>query len=132
MGSAILDAFRTTRIAIKEHGWENARPTSLRERGHAEKYPITSQERYTDQYVGDVRTGLKSCKVCHVGLMLVNTSSNLQRTDVPFLPLLLYMLEPDVEQPDLTSWYHGTSWHAQRPPPESRPDRSVHFHTASR
>ncbi|TPX17314.1 uncharacterized protein E0L32_012201 [Thyridium curvatum] len=63
MGSAILDAFRTTRIAIKEHGWENARPTSLRERGHAEKYPITSQERYTDQYVGNVRTGLKSCKM---------------------------------------------------------------------
>lgn len=63
MGSAILDACRTTSIAIKEKGFENARPFVLRQNGRSEKYPIASQERYTDAYVGDVQRGLKSCKV---------------------------------------------------------------------
>ncbi|KAK7419785.1 hypothetical protein QQX98_003157 [Neonectria punicea] len=54
MGSAILDACRTTSIAIKEHGFNNARPSALRE---------TGQERYTDDYVDDVQRGLKSCKM---------------------------------------------------------------------
>ncbi|KAF7554206.1 hypothetical protein G7Z17_g3069 [Cylindrodendrum hubeiense] len=62
-GSAILDACRTTSIAIKEKGFDNARPSVLRERGHDQKYPIASQERYTDAYVGDVQRGLKSCKM---------------------------------------------------------------------
>lgn len=64
VGSAILDACRTTSIAIKEKGFHNARPSVLRATGHNEKYPLASQERYTDEYVGDVQRGLKSCKVC--------------------------------------------------------------------
>ncbi|GJN71027.1 hypothetical protein PLIIFM63780_002382 [Purpureocillium lilacinum] len=63
MGSAILDACRTVSIAIKEKGFYNARPSVLLERGHADKYPLARQERYTDAYVGDVQRGLKSCKM---------------------------------------------------------------------
>lgn len=63
MGSAILDACRTTSMAIKERGFDNARPSVLRERGRSERYPITTQERFTDEYVGDVQRGLRSCKV---------------------------------------------------------------------
>lgn len=73
MGSAILDACRTTSVAIKERGFDNARPSVLRERGHDEKYPIASQERYTDAYVGDVQRGLKSCKV---SILRVSVSSS--------------------------------------------------------
>ncbi|EON97381.1 putative mfs peptide protein [Phaeoacremonium minimum UCRPA7] len=63
MGSAILDAFRTIAVAIKEKGFVNARPSMLRERGHANNYPIASQARYTDKYVDDVQSGLNSCKM---------------------------------------------------------------------
>lgn len=72
MGSAILDACRTTSIAMKEHGFDNARPSVLRQRNRSEKYPLASQERYTDEYVGDVQRGLKSCKVgCYDWLTLI-------------------------------------------------------------
>lgn len=96
VGSAILDACRTTSIAIKEKGFPNARPSVLRASGHNDKYPLASQERYTDEYVGDVQRGLKSCKVS-------DSSHDLQdedlqwRLDVPVLPVLLHLLEPDVE-----------------------------------
>lgn len=73
LGSAILDACRTTSIAIKEKGFDNARPSVLRERGFADKYPIACQERYTDAYVEDVQRGLKSCKVRHDMATLVLT-----------------------------------------------------------
>lgn len=63
VGSAILDAFRTISVAIKERGFINARPSMLREHGHVDKYPIASQARYTDKYVNDVQSGLNSCKV---------------------------------------------------------------------
>ncbi|KAH7241354.1 POT family-domain-containing protein [Fusarium tricinctum] len=63
VGSAILDACRTTSIAIKEKGFMNARPSVLRAQGLSDKYPIASQSRYTDEYVGDVQRGLKSCKM---------------------------------------------------------------------
>ncbi|KAL1882129.1 hypothetical protein VTK73DRAFT_2220 [Phialemonium thermophilum] len=62
-GSAILDAYRTIRIAMRERGFVNARPSVLHERGHADRYPIASQARYTDEYVEDVRKGLDSCKM---------------------------------------------------------------------
>ncbi|KAH7145596.1 POT family protein [Dactylonectria estremocensis] len=118
MGSAILDACRTTSIAIKEHGFENARPSVLREQGNEEKYPIASQERYTDAYVDDVQRGLKSCKmflffpfyficwnqmwnnlISQAGQMALHGTPNdlLQNLDpialcifIPFLDLILY------------------------------------------
>ncbi|GKT71189.1 peptide transporter PTR2-A [Colletotrichum tofieldiae] len=62
-GSAIIDALRVTRIAIKEKGFENATPSALRETGHDTLYAIASEARYTDGYVMDVMRGLKSCKM---------------------------------------------------------------------
>ncbi|KAF4339335.1 peptide transporter ptr2 [Fusarium beomiforme] len=120
VGSAILDACRTTSIAIKEKGFNNARPSVLRARGHNDKYPLTSQERYTDEYVGDVQRGLKSCKmflffpfyficwnqmwnnlISQAGTMALHGTPNdlLQNLDpialcffIPFLDLVVYPL----------------------------------------
>ncbi|KAI1012967.1 hypothetical protein LB503_001364 [Fusarium chuoi] len=120
VGSAILDACRTTSIAIKEKGFHNARPSVLRATGHNEKYPLASQERYTDEYVGDVQRGLKSCKmflffpfyficwnqmwnnlISQAGTMALHGTPNdlLQNLDpialcffIPFLDLIMYPL----------------------------------------
>ncbi|KAK7419826.1 hypothetical protein QQZ08_010659 [Neonectria magnoliae] len=73
IGSAILDS-RTTDIAIKEHGFYNARPSDLRETGHDEKYPIASQERYTDDYVDDVQHRLRPMTRIFMGFMLASIS----------------------------------------------------------
>ncbi|KAL6400986.1 putative PTR2-Di-and tripeptide permease [Ilyonectria robusta] len=100
MGSAILDACRTTSVAIKERGFDNARPSVLRERGHDEKYPIASQERYTDAYVGDVQRGLKSCKmwnnlISQAGQMALHGTPNdlLQNLDPIALCLFIPLLD---------------------------------------
>ncbi|KAJ0270205.1 hypothetical protein COL940_011865, partial [Colletotrichum noveboracense] len=61
-GSAIVDAFRVTSIAIKEKGFENATPSALRESGHESKYVIAREAKYTDEYVMDVMRGLNSRK----------------------------------------------------------------------
>ncbi|RGP68723.1 putative ptr2-di-and tripeptide permease [Fusarium sporotrichioides] len=120
VGSAILDACRTTSIAIKEKGFQNARPSVLRDRGHSDKYPLATQERYTDAYVGDVQRGLKSCKmflffpfyficwnqmwnnlISQAGTMALHGTPNdlLQNLDpialcffIPFLDLVVYPL----------------------------------------
>ncbi|KAG9503325.1 hypothetical protein J7337_006170 [Fusarium musae] len=120
VGSAILDACRTTSIAIKEKGFDNARPSVLRATGHSDKYPLASQERYTDEYVGDVQRGLKSCKmflffpfyficwnqmwnnlISQAGTMALHGTPNdlLQNLDpialcffIPFLDLIVYPL----------------------------------------
>ncbi|KAK2049495.1 POT family protein [Colletotrichum somersetense] len=62
-GSAIIDALRVTRIAIKEKGFENATPSALRQSGRDANYAIVNEARYTDRYVMDVMRGLKSCKM---------------------------------------------------------------------
>ncbi|KAE9567135.1 hypothetical protein CGMCC3_g16730 [Colletotrichum fructicola] len=62
-GSAIVDAFRVTSIAIKEKGFENATPSALRESGHESNYAIAREAKYTDEYVMDVMRGLNSCKM---------------------------------------------------------------------
>ncbi|KAI8300828.1 putative peptide transporter ptr2 [Colletotrichum sp. SAR11_240] len=62
-GSAIVDAFRATSIAIKEKGFENATLSALRESGHESKYAIAREAKYTDEYVMDVMRGLNSCKM---------------------------------------------------------------------
>ncbi|KAI9150452.1 putative peptide transporter ptr2 [Paramyrothecium foliicola] len=63
ISSAILDACRTTSVAMREKGFVNAKPSVLREHGRDGRYPIASQERYTDEYVKDVQRGLRSCKM---------------------------------------------------------------------
>ena len=42
VSSAILDTCCTTSIAIKEKGFDNARPSVLRVTGNEEKYPLAS------------------------------------------------------------------------------------------
>ncbi|KAK7949539.1 hypothetical protein PG988_016178 [Apiospora saccharicola] len=50
-GSPLLDAGRVTAAAWRAKGFENAKPALLRDRG------------YSNQYVSDVRRGLRSCKM---------------------------------------------------------------------
>lgn len=85
----------------------NARPSVLRAQGHSDKYPIASQSRYTDEYVGDVQRGLKSCKVCE-SFTVFCYRYTYTIIDVPFLPILFHLLESDVEQSHLPSWNYGT------------------------
>ena len=106
MGSAILDACRTTGIAMKEHGFDNARPSVLRQRGRNDRYPLASQQRFTDEYVGDVQRGLKSCKV---SVQLTLTESTDRVIDVLVLSFLFHLLESNVEQPHFSSRTDGTS-----------------------
>lgn len=62
-GSAIVDALRVARIAMREKGFENATPSALREAGRDGNYAVVGEAWYTDGYVVDVMRGLKSCKV---------------------------------------------------------------------
>ncbi|KAK3202436.1 hypothetical protein GRF29_161g1186034 [Pseudopithomyces chartarum] len=61
--SAIVDAIKTTTIACREKGFEKAKPTALIEHGKHDKYRFARRETYTDEYVEDVRRGVKSCKI---------------------------------------------------------------------
>jgi POT family proton-dependent oligopeptide transporter len=61
--SAILDALKTTTIACRENGFQNAKPSALSEARKDDKYSFPKEARYTDAYVEDVRRGIKSCKV---------------------------------------------------------------------
>ena len=61
--SAIIDAIKVTTIACRENGFQNAKPSSLAEKGKENKYNMTREARYTDAYVTDVQKGVKSCKV---------------------------------------------------------------------
>ncbi|WQF86475.1 Putative proton-dependent oligopeptide transporter family, PTR2 family proton/oligopeptide symporter [Colletotrichum destructivum] len=62
-GSAIVDALRVARIAMREKGFENATPSALRETGRDGNYAVVGETWYTDGYVVDVMRGLKSCKM---------------------------------------------------------------------
>jgi POT family proton-dependent oligopeptide transporter len=61
--SAIVDAVKTTTIAVREKGFQNAKPSALAESNKGDRYKLSREERYTDTYVEDVRRGVKSCKV---------------------------------------------------------------------
>jgi POT family proton-dependent oligopeptide transporter len=61
-GSAIIDTARTISIAISERGFENAKPSKLREHGHDHKYSFAQSPSYTDSGVDKVRTGVTACK----------------------------------------------------------------------
>ena len=71
--SAIVDAIKTTTIAFRERGFQNAKPSHLLENGKDTKYDFTQQVRYTDTYVEDVRKGIKSCKVSPLSTMYSST-----------------------------------------------------------
>jgi POT family proton-dependent oligopeptide transporter len=61
--SAIVDAIKTTTIAVREKGFQSAKPSALAEANKGNRYKFSREERYTDTYVEDVRRGVKSCKV---------------------------------------------------------------------
>lgn len=61
-GSPIVDAARTIHVAIAEKGFGNAKPSILREHGRLDRYSITSSDKYTDQSVMKVKSGLTACK----------------------------------------------------------------------
>ncbi|KAJ5674922.1 uncharacterized protein N7477_004856 [Penicillium maclennaniae] len=62
-GSAIIDACKVLNIVREEHSFENAKPSDLEAADCLSKYPFASSPRYTDQYVSDVRRGLRSCGI---------------------------------------------------------------------
>jgi POT family proton-dependent oligopeptide transporter len=62
MGSPIVDATRTLMIVIKEKSFTAASPTTLRAKGRLGKYKFATDERYTDSYVADIRSGVMACK----------------------------------------------------------------------
>lgn len=49
--------------AWRERGFDKAKPSSLRARGKLASYPFASEARCTDEYVAEVRRGLRGCKM---------------------------------------------------------------------
>ncbi|GAB1191838.1 hypothetical protein APSETT444_001021 [Aspergillus pseudonomiae] len=95
-GSPIVETARTVYVAISERGFENAKPSSLSERGRLAKYSIASSANYTDQSVDGVKKGIRACKA---GQMALHGTPNdlLQNLDpialiifIPFLDLVVY------------------------------------------
>ncbi|KAK8124213.1 hypothetical protein PG999_004131 [Apiospora kogelbergensis] len=62
-GSPLFDAARVAGAAWRERGFDKAKPSSLRARGKLASYPFASEARCTDEYVAEVRRGLRGCKM---------------------------------------------------------------------
>ncbi|KAE8383724.1 POT family-domain-containing protein [Aspergillus bertholletiae] len=62
-GSPIVEAAKTVYVAISERGFENAKPSTLSQRGRIEKYSVASSANYTDQSVDGVKKGIRACKL---------------------------------------------------------------------
>lgn len=62
-GSAIVDAARITTMAVREKGFDNVTPENLAAAGKLGRYKFTATDRYTKEYVGEVRSGVRACKV---------------------------------------------------------------------
>ncbi|KAK2755045.1 hypothetical protein FQN54_006573 [Arachnomyces sp. PD_36] len=119
-GSPIVDAAKTVMIAIRERGFENAKPSVLRNKGLEGKHKFASKGRYTDHYVSEIHSGLTACKffvflpfyficwaqiwnnlISQAGTMALHGTPNdlLQNLDpialiifIPFLDLIVYPL----------------------------------------
>jgi hypothetical protein len=63
-GSAVIDAVKIVTIAVKEGGFENARPSALQARGALERHRFAESPNFTDKAVKDVQSGITACKVC--------------------------------------------------------------------
>jgi POT family proton-dependent oligopeptide transporter len=62
-GSAILDAMRVSGMAIREKGFDKIKPAELSSAGKLGKYAFTSKPQYTEEYVDEVKRGVRACKV---------------------------------------------------------------------
>jgi hypothetical protein len=132
-GSPLLDAIRVASTAWKEKGFDNAKPSSLRERGVIENYEIAKTPRYTDEYVREFQRGISSCKVTFRSAPSSGCwEANCGPIDVPFLPVLFCLLDPDLEQLHLPGWPDGAARHTKRPTAEPRSHRPHHLYPAAR
>jgi len=122
-GSAIVDAARIISVAIKEKGFENAKPSMLREHGRIDNYSFAESPMYTDDRVHKVQTGVTACKffvflplyfiswiqiwnnlISQAGTMALHGTPNdlLQNLDpialIIFLPLLDFVIYPQLRR----------------------------------
>lgn len=87
-GSAVIDAVKIVTIAVKEGGFDNARPSALQARGALEHHRFAQSPNFTDKSVNDVQTGITACKVydqiqCPIAVL----ASLTRRQFFLFLPL---------------------------------------------
>ncbi|USP80440.1 hypothetical protein yc1106_07714 [Curvularia clavata] len=61
-GSAVIDAARIVAIAVKEGGFEKAKPSALEARGTISRHPFAQSPNYTDRSVKEVQMGITACK----------------------------------------------------------------------
>ncbi|KAH0284953.1 PTR2-domain-containing protein [Aureobasidium namibiae CBS 147.97] len=118
-GSAVIDAVKIVTIAMKEGGFDNARPSALQARGALERHHFAQSPNFTDKSVKDVQSGITACKfflflplyfVCWIqiwnnlisqaGAMALHGTPNdlLQNLDpialIIFIPLLDFVVYP--------------------------------------
>lgn len=63
-GSAVIDAVKIVTIAVKEGGFDKARPSALQARGALERHSFAQSPNFTDKSVKYVQSGITACKVC--------------------------------------------------------------------
>ncbi|KAE8836381.1 hypothetical protein HRS9139_04479 [Pyrenophora teres f. teres] len=61
-GSAVIDAVRIVVIAIKEGGFEKAKPSALEAQGTLSRHRFAQSPNYTDKSVKEVQSGITACK----------------------------------------------------------------------
>ncbi|KAJ5062757.1 POT family-domain-containing protein [Bipolaris maydis] len=61
-GSAVIDAARIVSIAIKEGGFEKAKPSALEAQGTLSRHRFAQSPDYTDMSVKEVQMGITACK----------------------------------------------------------------------
>lgn len=62
-GSAVVDAARIVAIAVKEGGFDKAKPSALEAQGTLSRYHFAESPNYTDRSVKEVQSGITACKV---------------------------------------------------------------------
>ncbi|KAL6171719.1 hypothetical protein ACJQWK_02725 [Exserohilum turcicum] len=61
-GSAVVDAARIVAIAVKEGGFDKAKPSALEAQGTLSRYHFAESPNYTDRSVKEVQSGITACK----------------------------------------------------------------------
>jgi hypothetical protein len=92
-----MDAARIISIAIKERGFENAKPSMLREHGKENKYAAAHSALYTDDGVEKVRTGITACKVSLVIYVILFMATLTLLPVLPLPPSVFRILDSDME-----------------------------------
>ncbi|KAH0200044.1 hypothetical protein KCU99_g6471, partial [Aureobasidium melanogenum] len=62
-GSAFIDAVRIITIAVKEGGFDKAKPSSLQAQATLDKHRFAQSPNYTDKSVKDVQSSITACKL---------------------------------------------------------------------